>query len=419
MPMPKPPALKFEPLANLKAAAINPRTHSDEQVRQLAQAIAKFGWTVPVLYDYRANEIVAGHGRAAAAARLYESGATIFLAPGEANDGPALPAGSVPVLDVTGWSQEERRAYLLADNALAEQAGWDYDLLGGELRDLQLAGFDLDLLGFSSSQLDEYLRPDTREGDVDTPPEPPARAVSRTGDMWQLGRHRILCGDATSRADVERLLEGGADLTVTDPPYGIGYSYASHDDRDNEENAKLVGQVFHLAPLPKVWTPGLNNLARDISRFGETKVAFWHKGFAAAGNGMGGASTVEPILVMDPPRRNLANNYLRIGTDRAEVQGQSLGDLHPCPKPVELYEVLLRSFSDRGQVVYEPFAGSGTTLIAAERTGRDCRAMEIDPRYVDVVLQRWQELTGQSATLDGSPFADVQQVRLEPAGVQE
>jgi DNA modification methylase len=200
-------------------------------------------------------------------------------------------------------------------------------------------------------------------------------------------------------------LVGGAecDLTLTDPPYGIGYRYREHDDSSNAVNARLVHDALSLGPAAKAWTPGLNNLARDIRRFGKARVIVWRKGFASAGNGLGGASTWEPILVVgQTPARNLHNDVLEIKTDRANVEGLSLRALHSCPKPVALYETLATALTRRGQRIYEPFSGSGTTIIACERSGRECRAIELTPAYVDVALARWCEFTGKDAVREAT-----------------
>lgn len=168
--------------------------------------------------------------------------------------------------------------------------------------------------------------------------------------------------------------------------------------------------MFALAPPAKVWSPGGNNLARDIVRFGKAKVLYWHKRFAAAGNGLGGASTVEPVLVVGPPKhRALANDYLDFKTDRVEVAGKSLRELHPCPKPAALYAHLAEAFCAKGGAIYEPFSGSGTTLIAAEMTGRRCFAIELSPAYVDVAVLRWEAFTDRTATLEatGQTFREV------------
>jgi ParB-like chromosome segregation protein Spo0J len=382
----------------------NARTHSREQLDQIKDSIRRFGFVGVLGYD--SDGLAIGHGRRQAAMEMWADGEIVF-GPGKRQ---ALPEGHLPAVDITGLEDAERRALIIADNKLALNAGWDDDLLREEMLALSEANFDLPVIGFDAKELDKLFAGIRRgTADPDIIPDKPREATTRSGDLWLLGSHRLLCGDSTDAACVDRVLDGKCKLTLTDPPYGIGYEYGSHDDSDNQANADLVAKVFALAPSGKVWTPGLHNLARDISRFGESKQAFWHKGFAAAGNGMGGASTVEPILIIDPPRKGLKNDYIRIGTDRLEVEGQSLRDLHPCPKPVELYALLAEAFAPRGHAVYEPFGGSGTTLIACEQTERKCRAIEIDPAYVDVIVLRWQEFTGQEARLDGDgrSFAEI------------
>jgi hypothetical protein len=256
------------------------------------------------------------------------------------------------------------------------------------------------MTGFEPAEI-EALEAKKNPGltDPDAVPDEPEDAITQAGDIWTLGAHRLICGDATAPDDVERLLAGVTPLLmVTDPPYGIDFNYSSHDDSSRDGNASLVELAFNLAPDGKCWTPGLMNLARDITRFGDAKVLAWHKLFASAGSGLGGASTWEPVLVVDPPRTNLKNNYLRFGTDRENVDGVSLLELHPCPKPVALYALLVASFTEVGTRIYDPFLGSGTTLIAAEMEGRVCYGLEIDPIYCDVIVQRWQEFTGNEAT---------------------
>lgn len=205
-------------------------------------------------------------------------------------------------------------------------------------------------------------------------------------------RHRLLVGDCTDPANVARLMDGAvADTTVSDPPYGIGYVYASHDDKDNAFNLRLVQAAFDLGPSARVWTNGKVNIARDLAWNPSAKILCWHKKFAAAGSGLGGASTWEPVFVVDVKGGTLPNDYLDYMTDREP----GLRDDHPCPKPIALYEHLI--FHLAGPVVYDPFLGSGTTLIAAERTGRICYGMGIEPKYADVILRRWEAETGQTA----------------------
>lgn len=362
--------------------AKNSRTHSEAQVAQIAGSIKEFGFNNPVLID-EDNGIIAGHGRVLAAQKL------------------GLQA--VPCIRLAHLSETQRKAYVIADNRLALNAGWDDSMLTLELQDLKAEDFNLDLLGFEADELNALLNPiKETEGltDEDAVPEVPEEPKTKPGDIYQLGRHRLMCGDSTSIDAVEKLMDGQlADMVITDPPYGIGYEYADHKDDNNEANAQLVWDVFALHQCGKVWTPGLMNLARDIERFGKTKVAVWHKKFAAAGNGIGGASTWEPILIVEPQEKKLKNDVIVLKTDREEVGGKSLRDLHSCPKPVGLYEELINSFVKERGIVFEPFCGSGTTLIASEKTARICFSMEMSPKYCDVIVKRWEEFTGQKAEL--------------------
>ncbi len=350
-------------IADLIPFARNSRTHSETQIAQIAASIREFGWTNPLLVDGQ-NGIIAGHGRLSAARKL--------------------GLASVPVIVLDHLTEAQKRALVIADNKLSMNAGWDMDLLISEIAGLT---------------------------DPDATPEPPAEPVTVLGDVWVLGKHRIVCGDSTDALVVETI--GGTEcaMLLSDPPYGIGYEYDKHEDGDNEANAQLVADVFALAPAARVWTPGLNNLARDIARFGKARVLVWFKKFAAAGNGVGGASTWEPILIVGrTPERKLNNDVLEVKTDRETVGGKSLRDLHSCPKPVALYAKLLESLTKAGQAVYEPFSGSGTTIIAGEMTGRSIHAIELSPAYVDVAVIRWQEFTGEQAVHeDGRTFNEMRE----------
>jgi hypothetical protein len=382
-------------VSSLIPYARNARTHSEEQVAQIAASIREWGWTTPVLIDEDSG-IIAGHGRVLAAQKLGIS--------------------EIPVMVAKGWSEAQKRAYILADNKLALNAGWDVDLLRVEFSDLGAMDFDLGLTGFSADEIGIYLAEKT-EGltDPDEVPETPVNPVTVPGDVWVMGNHRLICGDSTNPYDAKRVGAHLCDMLLSDPPYGIGYSYEEHDDADNEENAKLVADAFALGPDAKVWTPGLPNLARDISRLGRARVLIWVKKFAAAGNGLGGASTWEPILVLGrTPERKLKNDVLEVMTDRETVNGVSLRKLHSCPKPVALYSALAEALTKPGQSIYEPFSGSGTTLIACEKTGRHCSAVEITPVYVDVAVERWQNFTGLEATLEetGETFSQMKGRRV-------
>lgn len=366
-------------IAKLIPYAANSRTHSDAQVAQIAASIREFGWTNPILVSDK-NDIIAGHGRLLAARKLGME--------------------EVPVIVLDHLSKSQQRALVIADNQLALNAGWDMDMLKAEIEDLQLDDFDLNILGFDDKFLDGLLEPEPTAGltDEDAVPEVPETPKTVLGDVWVLGNHRLMCGDSTSIDAFDKLTNKSKPvLTLTDPPYGIGYEYVGHDDSSSEGNDQLCTDVFALGPDAKVYTPGLMNLRRELNRFPKAKVAVWHKKFAAAGNGLGGASTWEPVIIESPMAASLKNDVLQIMTERHFVEGKSLRELHSCPKPVALYRELLQSFSRSGDGVYEPFCGSGTTLIACEAENRICFGMEITPAYCDVIIKRWQEFTGKQA----------------------
>lgn len=373
------PKIETRLVADLIPYAANSRTHSDAQVAQIAASIKEFGWTNPILVAGD-DTIIAGHGRLLAARKL------------------ALV--EVPVIVLDHLSKAQQRALVIADNQLALNAGWDMDMLKAEIEDLQLDDFDLNILGFDDKFLDGLLEPESMAGltDEDAVPEVPETPKTVLGDVWVLGNHRLMCGDSTSIDAFDKLTNKSKPvLMLTDPPYGIGYEYVGHDDSSSEGNDKLCSDVFALGPDAKVYTPGLMNLRRELNRFPKAKVAVWHKKFAAAGNGLGGASTWEPVIIESPMAASLKNDVLQIMTERHFVEGKSLRELHSCPKPVALYRELLQSFSRSGDGVYEPFCGSGTTLIACEAENRICFGMEITPAYCDVIVKRWQEFTGKEA----------------------
>ena len=386
------PSNKLLPICQIREYPSNARTHSAAQVAQIAASVREWGWTNPLIVD-EADMLIAGHGRLAAAQQL--------------------GMAEVPAIVIEGLSDAQKRALRLADNKLALNAGWDDGLLRTELEALRTDAFDLALTGFGEDEL-ASLFADRTDGltDPDAVPEPPAEPITRTGDVWLLGRHRLVCGDCREATIADAAQADRCDLLLSDPPYGIGYEYVEHDDRNNDESAKLVADAFALGPMPKVWTPGLMNLARDINRLGRARVLVWNKKFAAAGNGLGGSSVWEPILVVGhTPARKLNSDVIEVMTDRETLDGISLRKLHTCPKPVALYAKLAEALSNAGQALYEPFSGSGTTIIAAEMTGRACHAIEISPQYCDVSVLRWQAFTGQTATNpEGAPFGTLAEI---------
>lgn len=355
----------------------NVRKHPEKNLATIKASLLRFGQQKPIVVD--ANGVVrAGNGTLMAAKALGWKEIAI-------------------VRSSLGGS--EATAYAIADNRTAELAEWDEDALSQTLAALQIESDELAVAtGFDLKDIEALTAP--KEVEEDEVPEPPAEPITKSGDLWLLGEHRLLCGDSTKAEDVERLMAGAkADITISDPPYGIGYTYSDHDDSDNDDNAELVRAAFALGAEVKVWTPGLHNLARDVSRFGTAKVAVWFKKFAASGNGLGGASVWEPILIVGRPSvQSLRTDVIECMTERETLDGKSLRELHSCPKPVKLYGQIIESFTEKGTAIHEPFCGSGTTLIAAEKLSRKCYGMEISPAYCDVIVKRWENLTGKKAT---------------------
>ena len=399
--------------------ARNSRTHSDEQIGQIAASIKEWGWTTPILVDEQGG-IIAGHGRTMAAQRL--------------------KIKTVPVMVATGWSEAKKRAYIIADNRLALNAGWDNAMLATEFKDLMDLGFDVGLTGFTEEEIDALMPLELEEGltDPDDAPEAPANPVTVQGDVWVMGSHRLLCGDSTSIDDLEKLCAGQpVDMWLTDPPYNVAYEGGTKEKltikndsmgdtqfreflRDAYTAANAVmkaGAVFYIwhadsegynfrgAAKDAGWTvrqcliwkksslvlgrqdyqwqhepclygakkPDPAELTETVQREHETALYGWTEGAAHVWNSDRKQTTV---LYFDRPTKS--------------------GD-HPTMKPVALFAYLIQNSSRREAKVYDPFMGSGTTLMACEQLGRTAYGMELDPRFVDVIVKRWETLTGQKA----------------------
>ena len=423
-------AVERRPVAGLVPYARNARTHSEAQVKEIARSIEKFGWTMPVLVD-EAGGIIAGHGRILAAQQL--------------------GIVEVPVMVARGWDDEQRRLYIIADNKIGLNAGWDDALLALEFTDLRAADADLGLTGFSAGEIKELFgKAAAKAGktDPDEAPEPPADPVSRLGDVWLLGRHRITCGDCTDAAVVERVLAGAKPhLMVTDPPYGVKYDASWRDGVDLNLGKKLgengsgrsLGVVenddradwreaWALFPgdVAYVWHGGLHSSvvadslaatdfvmraqiiwAKQLQVFSRGDYHWKHEPcWYAVRKGRTGhwAGDRKQTTVWDIPN----NNPLGGGGE------EKLG--HSTQKPVECMRRPIENNSRAGDAVYEPFSGSGTTIIAGEMTGRRVFAIELNPAYVDVAVRRWQDFTGEAATLegDGRTFAEISESGRDP-----
>lgn len=417
------PAEKVEKrkVSSLTPYARNARTHSADQVDQIAASIREWGWTVPVLVD-EAGGLIAGHGRVMAAKKL---GITDVL-----------------VMVAAGWSEAQKRAYVLADNKLALNAGWDTDLLKVELADLKALDFDIDLTGFGSGELADLLAEKT-DGltDPDEVPEPPLEPVSVLGDVWLLGNHRIICGDSTDADCIGRLLGPvKPHLMVTDPPYGVEYDAGWRGKARNGDGSLLstgknraVGEVknddkadwreaWALFPgdVAYVWHAGLfaGSVADSLIAcdFSLRSQVIWAKGNFAIGRGDYHWQHEPCWYAVRKGKTGHYDGGRKQSTLWQIDKPQKSETGHSTQKPVECMKRPIENNSSPGQAVYEPFSGSGTTIIAGEMTGRHIYACELNPAYVDVAVKRWQDFTGKEATLEatGQKFNEVKSGR--PAG---
>ena len=401
---PMPDRFERWPVGRLLPFAGNARTHGKAQVAQIAASISEFGFNAPCLVDAD-GVLVAGHGRLLAA--------------------KFLGLAEVPVVVLGHLTEAQARAYRIADNRLAMDAGWDMALLGAELEALRADAMDLSLLGFTEVELARLLSPAAADGEDDAP-EPPAKPATRPGDLWLLGQHRLLCGDATSADDVGRALDGPAAMCFTDPPYNVNYAKSAKEtplgkSRPilNDDLGSDFGEMLHAACVNILaHTKGAIYICMSSSELHTLELAFREAGghwstfviWAKNTFTMGRSDyqrQYEPILY---GWKEGTDHYWCGARDQGDVwfvDKPFKNDLHPTMKPVALVERAIINSSTLGDVVLDPFAGAGSTLIAAARIGRQARLIELDPRYCDVVVRRWREQTGGTATLDGRTFEEV------------
>ena len=391
MPAPKWPADKVErrKVSELIPYARNARTHSDAQVRQIAASIEEWGWTNPILIDEKST-IIAGHGRVMAADKL--------------------GLKDVPVMVASGWSEAQKKAYVLADNQLALNAGWDTEMLSLELKDLE-GEFDLDLIGFGEDFLAGLLI-DGTEGltDPDEVPEAPEEPQAKLGDVYKLGKHRLVCGDSTSADSVQKIMgDEFADLVFTDPPYGVEYQSNLRTKSDKFEVLANDDTELDIAPIIELFSKGWvfvwtswkvqTRWIDNLAAFGyPTNIVIWHK----PGGGIGDlkktfSSDYEVALVWN---RGAELCGKRIGSVWTVNKDGASTYVHPTQKPVALACEAIDKTTKPGAVVLDMFGGSGSTLIACEMTGRTARIVELDPAYIDVIIKRWEDFTGEKAELE-------------------
>ena len=432
-----------KPIADLIPYANNARTHSDEQVAQIAASIKEFGFTNPILLD-GTNGIIAGHGRLMAARKL--------------------GMDTVPCIELSHLSEAQKKAYILADNRLAMNSGWDTQLLTLELKSLDDEGFDLEMLGFDAKELSDLLQPEQVEGltDEDAVPELPETPVTVEGDIWLLGKHKLMCGDCKSFSDIQKLLDRQKiNLVVTSPPYASQRTY------DEESGFKPIHPDEFVNWYKDVASNIMANLADDGSYFCNIKpnasglkrelyvfdlvlahVKNWGWNFAdefcwersgipqqvsrrfknqfepiyhftrgewkfrpdevrhqsksvpkAKGKGAGNTNAaLRQGHVSAVDGNDIVVGMAYPGNRLPTFQSQALG--HPAAYPVGLPEFFIKAYTDANDLVFDPFMGSGSTLIAAEKNGRIACGTELSPKYCDVIVKRWQEFTGKEATLE-------------------
>jgi DNA modification methylase len=406
------PLIKTAQVADLIPYARNSRTHSDEQITQIAASIKEFGFLNPVIVDGE-NGIIAGHGRVMAAKKL---GMT-----------------ELPVVEASHLTDAQRRAYIIADNKLALNAGWDDEMLRVEFAELTEAGFDLDLTGFTLDEIGALQIEEIPPGltDEDAVPDTPVTPVTVEGGVWLLGRHRLMCGDSTSIDAVERLMDGRrADMVFTDPPYGIGFvdqkGNEIKNDKLNDEkmaefnrlwqgNADIVAKgdcflmvwqsprKFHLLDYFGSWS-----FFRLITMYKSNRISFPHGAWI---------NKTEPCCVFSKgsPRitkQEYMDDCYVYKHEKESHEDSNVG--HPTPKPVKMVASNVVACAKQDDIVLDLFGGSGSTLIACEKTGRIGYLMELDPKYCDVIIKRWQDFTGKQATLEatGETFEELTNARL-------
>jgi len=398
-----PEAIETWPLDRLRPYTRNAKTHGPDQVAKIAASMAEFGWTVPVLVSSD-GEVIAGHGRILAATQL---GLT-----------------DAPVIVLDHLSEAQRRAYRIADNKLTELGEWNDGFLSEELKRLAEDEFDLSLIGFDEAELSALLDgiedddSAAREGE-DEIPEAPEDPVTRPGDLWNLGNHRLLCGDATAATDVERLLGTVKPLLmVTDPPYGVDYDPAWRN-KAGAAATKRTGKVLNddradwreawaLFPgdVAYVWHGALHAAvvaeSLEAAGFNVRSQIIWAKDRLVLSRGDYHWQH-EPCwyAVRKTGKGHWAGDRKQTTLWQIAHRDQDAETVHGTQKPVECMRRPILNNSSPGQAIYEPFMGSGTTLIAAETTGRVCLGIELNPAYVDVAVDRWQQFTGEPAVLDG------------------
>jgi DNA modification methylase len=413
-------AVELWPVTKLKPYDKNARTHSDEQVAQIAASMVEFGFTSPVLVDGEQG-IIAGHGRLMAA--------------------KSLGLEQVPVIVLDHLTDAQRRAYIIADNKLALNAGWDLSLLSQEIAALDGEGFDLELLGFTDEELED-LMPDVEEaepGDADEVPEAVADPKVQRGEIYVMGSHRLMCGDSTAITDIDRLVAGQKpDMIYTDPPYGmfLDTDFSSMDGLKTDGTSflgtkggkvhrqvegdhgdltpDLINTIFAAFPdVAEVFLWGADYYAELLPNKNNGSWVVWDKRTnegaseeqASSADKLFG-SNFELCWSKSKHKRELAR--IRNGIFGLKNEAGNSKTVHPTQKPVQLAEWFFERWGNVGDTVVDLYGGSGSTLIACDRSGRSALLMELDPKYCQVILDRWEKFSGKKAHReDGVPWSEI------------
>lgn len=403
----------------IKPFSKNPRTHSKEQIQQIVTSMMKFGWVNPILVDEN-YEIIAGHGRLLA--------------------GKELGYDKVPVAQLKHLSKDEKLALLIADNKIADNAGWDEELLQQAMEELHNGSFDLEALGFSNKELEKIkasFESEKQSAEVEdiVPDVEPEQIVSKIGDLWQLGEHRLLCGDACIAENYDKLMDGEiANMVFTDPPYNVAYDESFRNKNEKAENPRLIKNDNLGDEFQEFLTRAMENILEYTNGslyicMGGSELHTLYKAFTDAGGKFdayivwvkntfalsrskyqhqhewlvfGNTESVykeqhEAIMLGKNPGDTAPWYGGRNQTDVWNFDKPTNNDLHPTMKPVALIERAINNSSRTMDIVLDAFGGSGSTLIAAEKTNRRCRMIELDEKYVDTIIKRWEDFTGQKA----------------------
>lgn len=438
-----PAQIELRGIETLVPYARNSRTHSDAQVAELAASIDEFGLVGGIVV--RDGVIAKGHGTLQGCIKLLKAGKSLYPAPGRAGGARPYPDGQIPIIDASGWTDAQFRAFVIADNRLALNADWNYEMLAVEIDDLRDMDFDLNLLGFDQQELNDMIGtaatgPEAVEGEDDAP-EPPENPVTNAGDVWLLGGHRVMCGDSTDAGSVALLMAGEkADMVFTSPPYNANTKAGDGDIFTSKKPKKLYADGYsdnlpsseYVAFAKKVlaicfdftdgfifWNVSYNANSRyeyiqqiaDRLPFLIEQIC-WKKSSTIPFKGSM-MRDWEPVYLFSTNGKTLGLDEV-VSNHWAISNTNSQADDHKACFPVALPEKGIGLVRAHSGVVFEPFGGSGTTLIACEKMGRRARLMELDPKYCDVIVRRWQGFTGQQATLegDGRTFEQIADERI-------